>query len=362
MHTHITHVVGARPNFVKAAPVIRALTVLGHRQRVVHTGQHYDERMSEVFFGELGLPVPDVNLGVGSGSHARQTAAIMTGLEPELSDPGCAITVVYGDVNSTMAAALVAAKLGVPLAHVEAGLRSFDWSMPEEVNRRVTDQLCDLLFVTSPEAVGHLANEGIAVTSVQLTGNPMIDTLQACLDRLDTTGMRARHGLGGRYVIATLHRPSNVDDPEVVRDLVRGLHEIAAEVDVLIPVHPRGRAVFQQAGLDAHPRVHACGPLGYLEFMALLRGAAAVVTDSGGVQEETTFLRVPCLTLRPNTERPITISSGSNRLITQAELSSAVLKACAAGPYQGELPPLWDGAAGPRIARGISGWLADHGR
>jgi len=197
MHTHITHVVGARPNFVKAAPVIRALTVLGHRQRVVHTGQHYDERMSEVFFGELGLPVPDVNLGVGSGSHARQTAAIMTGLEPELSDPGCAITVVYGDVNSTMAAALVAAKLGVPLAHVEAGLRSFDWSMPEEVNRRVTDQLCDLLFVTSPEAVGHLANEGIPVTSVQLTGNPMIDTLQACLDRLDTTGMRARHSLGG---------------------------------------------------------------------------------------------------------------------------------------------------------------------
>jgi UDP-N-acetylglucosamine 2-epimerase (non-hydrolysing) len=244
---------------------------------------------------------------------------------------------------------------------VEAGLRSFDWSMPEEVNRRVTDQLSDLLFATSPEAVGHLANEGIPVSSVQLTGNPMIDTLTACLDRLDTAGARARHGLAGRYVIATLHRPSNVDRPEVVRDLVRGLHEIAAEVDVLIPVHPRGRAAFDDAGLAAHPGVHICGPLGYLEFVALVQGAAAVLTDSGGVQEETTFLRVPCLTLRPNTERPITISSGSNRLITRAELAAAVLKACATGPYQGELPPLWDGAAGPRIARGICGWLADRG-
>jgi UDP-N-acetylglucosamine 2-epimerase (non-hydrolysing) len=361
MHTHITHVVGARPNFVKAAPVVRALAALGHRQRIVHTGQHYDDRMSEVFFGELGLPLPDVNLGVGSGSHARQTAAIMTGIEPEFTSPGCALTVVYGDVNSTLAAALVAAKLGVPVAHVEAGLRSFDWTMPEEVNRRVTDQLCDLLFATSPEAVGHLANEGIAVTSVRLVGNPMIDTLLACLDRLDTASVCARHGLAGRYVIATLHRPSNVDNPEVVRELVRGLHEIAAEVDVLIPVHPRGQAVFGEAGLDAHPGMHACGPLGYLEFMALLRGAAAVLTDSGGVQEETTFLRVPCLTLRPNTERPVTISSGSNRLITQAEMASAVLKACASGPYRGELPPLWDGAAGPRIARVISGWLADRG-
>jgi UDP-N-acetylglucosamine 2-epimerase (non-hydrolysing) len=362
MHTHITHVVGARPNFVKAAPVVRALAALGHRQRVVHTGQHYDERMSEVFFAELGLPRPDVNLGVGPGSHAGQTAAIMTGIEPEFAGPGCAIAVLYGDVNSTLAAALVAAKLGVPLAHVEAGLRSFDRSMPEEVNRKVTDQLCDLLFATSPEAVGHLANEGIPVTSVHLAGNPMIDTLQSCLDRLDTAAMCSRHALAGRYVIATLHRPSNVDHPGVVRDLVRALHEVAGEVEVLIPVHPRGRAAFEQAGLAAHPGVHVCGPLGYLEFMALVRGAAAVVTDSGGVQEETTFLRVPCLTLRPNTERPITISSGSNRLITRAGLSSAVLKACAAGPYQGDLPPLWDGAAGPRIAQGISGWLADHGR
>ena len=357
----ITHVLGARPNFVKAAPVIRALAALGHRQRVVHTGQHYDERLSEVFFVQLGLPEPDVNLGVGSGSHAQQTAAAMTGLEQDLTSHPPGLVVVYGDVNSSVAAALVAAKLGIPIAHVEAGLRSFDNSMPEEINRRLTDQLSSLLFATSPEAIGYLANEGLPVSAVHLVGNPMIDTLLANVDQFDTTAVRGWLDLPGRYVVATLHRPSNVDDPDVAAGLVAALHEIAAVIDVVIPVHPRGRAVLEAAGLSAHPGVHACPPLGYLEFMGLVRGAAAVATDSGGLQEETTLLRVPCLTVRPNTERPITITNGSNRLVTSAELASAVLKACDDGPYTGELPPLWDGHAGVRIGRIITDWLASDG-
>lgn len=382
MGATITHVLGARPNFVKAAPVIRALAALGHAQRVVHTGQHYDERMSDVFFAQLGLPEPDVNLGVGSGTQAAQTADVLVGMEREFLGNPPALAVLYGDVNSTVGAALAGAKLGVPLAHVEAGLRSFDDTMPEEINRRVTDQLCDLLFCTSPEALGHLAREGRPEAATHLVGNPMIDTLVANLGKFDAEAARAAHGLGGRrYVVATLHRPANVDSPGVAAELVRALHEVAAELDVIIPLHPRGRAVLLAAGLsspggaaprtprgapgghatvsDAQaPGIHVVDPLGYIEFMSLVRGAAAIVTDSGGVQEETTLLRVPCLTLRPNTERPITITSGSNRLVTRGELAAAVLKARDDGPYAGELPPLWDGAAGPRIARVITSWLA----
>jgi UDP-N-acetylglucosamine 2-epimerase len=363
MRVPITHVLGARPNFMKAAPVIRALAALGHEQRIVHTGQHYDERMSEVFFVQLGLPRPDVNLEVGSGSHARQTAEVMTGMEREFTQNSPALAVLYGDVNSTLGAALAGAKLGLPLAHVEAGLRSFDDSMPEEINRRLTDQLCALLFVTSPEAIGHLAREGRPADSVHLVGNPMIDTLLASMARFDTPAARAALGMPERYVVVTLHRPSNVDDPAAAATLVTALHEVADELDVVIPVHPRGRAALEAAGLSAHPRIHAAPPLGYLEFMALVKGASAVITDSGGVQEETTLLRVPCLTLRPNTERPITISSGSNRLVSSQELSLAVLKACDDGPYPGEMPPLWDGQAGPRIARIITAWLdpEEHG-
>lgn len=354
----ITHVLGARPNFVKAAPVIRALATLGYAQRVVHTGQHYDERMSEIFFVQLGLPRPDVNLGVGSGTQARQTAEVMVGMEEEFTRTPPALAVVYGDVNSTIGASLAGAKLGVPLAHVEAGLRSFDDTMPEEINRRLTDQLCSLLFVTSPEAVGHLAREGRPAGAVYFVGNPMIDTLLANLSKFDAAAARSSHGLGDRrYVVATLHRPANVDSPDRARELVSALHEVAAELDVIIPLHPRGRATLEAAGLLDAPRVRVIDPLGYLEFMSLVRGASAVVTDSGGVQEETTLLRVPCLTLRPNTERPITVTSGSNRLITRDELAAAVLKACDDGPYTGELPPLWDGHAGPRIARIITTWL-----
>ena len=359
MGATITHVLGARPNFVKAAPVIRARAALGHSQRVVHTGQHYDERMSDVFFVQLGLPKPDANLGVGSGTQAGQTADVLVGMEREFSDNAPSLAVLYGDVNSTIGAALAGAKLGVPLAHVEAGLRSFDNTMPEEINRRLTDQLCDLLFCTSPEAIGHLAREGRPDGAMHLVGNPMIDTLLANLDKFDAAAARAAYGLGmSRYVAATLHRPANGDSPERAAELVRALHEVAAELDVVIPLHPRGRATLTAAGLLDSPRVHVVDPLGYMEFMSLVRGAAAIVTDSGGVQEETTLLRVPCLTLRPNTERPITITSGSNRLVTREELAAAVLKACDDGPYTGELPPLWDGHAGPRIARIVTSWLA----
>src|SRR6516162_4774259 len=234
MRAPITHVLGARPNFMKAAPVIRALAALGHEQRVVHTGQHYDERMSEVFFVQLGLPRPDVNLGVGSGSHARQTAEVMTGMEREFGENPPALAVVYGDVNSTLGAALAGAKLGVPLAHVEAGLRSFDDTMPEEINRRLTDQLCALLFATSPEAVGHLAREGRPVSSVHFVGNPMIDTLLANLDKFDAAAARRDYGLDGSYVVATLHRPANVVSPERALELVQGGDDVAA-VEAVVP-------------------------------------------------------------------------------------------------------------------------------
>lgn len=357
MGATVTHVLGARPNFVKAAPVIRALAALGHEQRVVHTGQHYDERMSDVFFVQLGLPEPDVNLGVGSGTQARQTAEVMVGMEHEFSHNPPSLALVYGDVNSTIGAALAGVKLGVKLAHVEAGLRSFDDTMPEEINRRLTDQICDLLFATSPEAVGHLAREGRPADSVHFVGNPMIDTLLANLDKFDAAAARRAYGLDGKYVVATLHRPANVDDADRAAGLVAALREVAAELDVIIPLHPRGRATLTAAGLLGAPRVRVVDPLGYIEFMSLVRGAAAIITDSGGVQEETTLLRVPCLTLRPNTERPITITSGSNRLVTREELAAAALKACDDGPYAGELPPLWDGHAGPRIARIVTDWL-----
>ncbi len=347
----VAHVVGARPNFMKAAPVIRALTVRGVRQVVIHTGQHYDEQMSEVFFRQLGLPEPDLNLGVGSGSHAVQTAAIMVELERAFTDLRPALIVVYGDVNSTLAAALVASKIGRPIAHVEAGLRSFDRTMPEEINRVVTDILADVLFTTSPEAADNLAREGVDPARVHFVGNPMIDTLLANLDRFDVAAARARHGLTGAYGVATLHRPANVDDPAAATRLVAALREIATRVPLVVPLHPRGRATLEAAGLAGDPRISVIAPLGYIEFLSLVRGAAIVVTDSGGIQEETTVLGVPCLTLRPNTERPITISHGTNRLV-EPETAAAAVRAILDGPpiAPADGPPLWDGHAGDRIA------------
>jgi UDP-N-acetylglucosamine 2-epimerase (non-hydrolysing) len=358
MSRPVLHITGARPNFPKAAPVLRALDRLGVPQRLLHTGQHYGEQMFEVFFRQLGLPEPDINLGVGSATHARQTADIMTGLEAVLTELHPALLVVYGDVNSTVAAALVAAKLQIPLAHVEAGLRSFDRSMPEEVNRVVTDRLADLLFATSPDAVAHLGNEGVHPDRIHLVGNPMIDTLLANLDRFDEAAARTAHGLSTRYVVATLHRPANVDQASDAAELVKGLHAVAAQAEVVLPLHPRGRESLRRAGLFDHPGVRVIDPLGYVEFLGLVRGAAAVVTDSGGVQEETTMLGVPCLTIRPNTERPVTITHGTNRLVTRECLAEEVERCLFAGrPATWPTPPLWDGRAGERIAAVLAQFL-----
>lgn len=354
----IAHIVGARPNFMKAAPVIRAVGSLDLAQVLIHTGQHYDADMSDVFFAELGLPSPDLNLGVGSGSHAAQTAALLVSLEGAFRELQPSMVVAYGDVNSSVAAALVAVKLGIPIAHVEAGLRSFDMTMPEEVNRRVTDVLSALCFVTSPEAIGHLAREGVAADRIHFVGNPMIDTLLANLERFDPERVRLRLGLDQGYAVATLHRPSNVDAPGDARRIVAALTELAALVPVVLPLHPRGRPSLEAAGLVESDRLKVVEPLGYVDFMSLVRGARLVVTDSGGVQEETTMLNVPCLTIRPNTERPITISHGTNRLVSPDELIQ-VVRATLDGTLTAPLdrPPLWDGHAGARIAPIIARFL-----
>jgi len=354
----VVHITGARPNFPKAAPVIHALDDQGVEQRLIHTGQHYDANLSDVFFQELRLPDPDINLNVGPGTHATQTAAIMVALEQIVMRERPSALVVYGDVNSTVAAALVAAKLGIPLAHVEAGLRSFDLTMPEEINRMVTDRLADLLLTTSADAVANLGNEGVPADKIALVGNSMIDSLLAVLPLVDTASVRERLGLGEDYVVGTLHRPGNVDDLDSVRDIVKAMHSVADQVHVVLPLHPRGRERLRDAGLFDHPRMNVIEPVGYLDFVGLMRGAAAVVTDSGGVQEETTILGVPCLTLRPNTERPVTITDGTNRLITVDDLARVVADVLAEGrPETWPVPPLWDGHAGPRIARAITRFL-----
>ena len=359
----VAHVVGARPNFMKAAPVIRGLASLGISQQVVHTGQHYDAAMSDVFFRDLGLPEPDLNLGVGSGSHARQTAALMVAIEEAFDSIQPALAIVYGDINSTLAASIVAAKTWVPVAHVEAGLRSFDDTMPEEVNRRVTDLLSDLLFVTSPEGVTNLERMGVPADRIHFVGNPMIDTLLANLDRFDPDALRASLGLSGPYAVATMHRPANVDDPASAARIVAMLRGVADILPLVIPLHPRGRPTLAAAGLVADDRLRVIDPLGYLDFISLVRGAAVVITDSGGIQEETTILGVPCLTVRPNTERPITVTHGTNRLVTPDEVVPATREVLAGRvSMPSEPPPLWDGAAGERIAAVIERWLDARGR
>ena len=270
----VVHITGARPNFPKAAPVIAGLRDLGVEQKLVHTGQHYDDKLSEVFFRELDLPRPDINLGVGSGSHATQTAAVMVALEELFLRERPSLVVVYGDVNSTLAAALVCSKIGVPVAHVEAGLRSFDVTMPEEINRKVTDALSDLAFATSPDAIAHLSREGVAADRIHLVGNPMIDTLLAHLDRFDAETARGSHGLPATYAVATLHRPANVDDDAKARALVQAMHKCAGLMPILIPLHPRGRERLLQLGFTDHPGIRVVDPLGYVEFMSLVRGAA----------------------------------------------------------------------------------------
>ncbi len=347
----VVHVVGARPNFMKVAPVVRVMAEYPRvfEQRLVHTGQHYDERMSQVFFDDLGMPQPNVDLGVGSGTHAEQTAKVMLALEPVLIQDRPDWILVAGDVNSTAAAALTAAKLGIRIGHVESGLRSFDKTMPEELNRVIADHLADALFTHSPEAGDNLAREGIASGAVHFVGNTMIDSLVRLLPRTVSRPLLSELGLGeppGPFALVTLHRPSNVDDPETLGALVAALGQVAEDLPVVFPVHPRTRA---RLGL-LPSGVSLIEPVGYLDFLALERFARLVITDSGGVQEETTFLGVPCLTVRPNTERPVTILRGTNRLVTPASLTvSAREVLTAAPPERAEPPEKWDGYAADRI-------------
>ncbi len=336
---------------MKAAPVVSALAEQNVRPLLVHTGQHYDRQMSQVFFEQLGMPEPDRNLAVGSGSHAGQTAALLVALEDLFVETQPHRVVVYGDINSTLAAAVAAAKLHVPVAHVEAGLRSFDRSMPEEINRVVTDTIADMHFVTSPEGLAHLAREGVSDDSVHFVGNPMIDTLLRFRQTLDVVGVRQSFGLGERHGVVTLHRPSNVDDDESVYQIIEGLRRAAKHLDLIAPIHPRGRDRLMAAGLGDVANV--IEPLGYMEFMALVAGAHVVLTDSGGIQEETTVLGVPCLTLRQNTERPITVTMGTNKLVgTDPDLIEEGV--ASALPGVSRVPPLWDGHAGERIAQILS--------
>jgi UDP-N-acetylglucosamine 2-epimerase (non-hydrolysing) len=343
--THVAHVVGARPNFMKAAPVHAALAARGVRQTLIHTGQHYSEKMSDIFFDELGLPRPDVNLNVGSGSHAVQTAEVMMRIEPVLEAARPDWLLVYGDVNSTVAAALVCAKLRIPFAHVEAGLRSRDRSMPEEVNRVVTDQLADLLLTPSLDGDENLAREGIPRERIVCVGNVMIDTLVRLLPAAEA---RWPQWNLDRFALVTLHRPSNVDDVTKLVKLLEVLAEISRALTVVFPIHPRTQESIRRAGFTFPETMRVIEPLGYLDFVALEAHASIVVTDSGGVQEETTFLGVPCLTMRANTERPVTVTLGTNTLIgDDLELLRAKVSEA---PKRGVIPPLWDGRASERIA------------
>jgi UDP-N-acetylglucosamine 2-epimerase (non-hydrolysing) len=358
----IMHVVGARPNLMKVAPVMSAM---GERpefqQELIHTGQHYDSNMSDVFFQELGIPKPDVNLGVGSGSHAQQTAEVMIRLEQIVLDHKPDLVVGYGDVNSTAAAAIVCSKLLVPLAHVEAGLRSFDRSMPEEINRLITDQLAELLFTPSSDGDTNLAREGIPAGRIHLVGNVMIDTLVRLRPQADAQWQTPAFDRwrDRRYVLVTMHRPSNVDDPVMLRDCVNALREFARDASILWPVHPRTRQRMQQLGLTGDG-LDLAEPLGYLQFLALQSKALAVITDSGGIQEETTYLGVPCITVRENTERPVTVTLGTNTLVGRdmSALKREFAAILAGTRKRGGPVPLWDGRASQRIADIVSQWAA----
>ena len=348
----LLHVVGARPNFPKLAPVYRAAKKLGLEQIVVHTGQHYDEAMSGSFFRDLDIPAPDVNLEVGSGSHAAQTASIIERFEPVLIAHRPDWLVVYGDVNSTVATAIVAAKLGVRVAHVEAGLRSGDRGMPEEINRILTDRLADLLLTPSMDANETLRAEGEPDEEIVFVGNVMIDTLHASLPMAEKTGFANSIGANGEHVVVTLHRPSNVDDKSRLLELCNALTEIAAERTVVFPAHPRTQARIADAGIELST-VHMMDPIGYHEMLDLVRTAHCVVTDSGGLQEETTALGVPCFTLRPNTERPITITEGTNQLVQDIAGLPALVGAAKRNGKP--VPPNgWDGRAGERVAAALA--------
>ena len=353
----IISVVGARPNFMKVAPIVQQLQQQPARftSLIVHTGQHYDEKLSKVFFDELNMPKPDVNLNVGSGSQAQQTAAIMSAFEPVLLESGADLVLVVGDVNSTLACALVAAKLCIKVAHVEAGLRSFDRTMPEEVNRVLTDQISDLLFTTEPSAADNLRAEGVASDKIHFVGNVMIDTLLAHRERARHLRTAETLGLEPRgYAVLTLHRPSNVDDAAAFEGLMKALSRVADELPIVFPVHPRTRSRLAgsttAARLIERGRLRILDPLSYLEFMGLMDASRAVLTDSGGIQEETTILGVPCLTLREHTERPVTVTHGTNRVVgTSLDQVVDGWRQIDSERAAAKTPPLWDGRSAGRI-------------
>ncbi len=359
----IACIVGARPNFMKIAPILRAMAAHDNLKPVlIHTGQHYDKNLSDIFFDELGIARPDISLGIGSGSHARQTADVMVAVETVLIEAGQQgdpfnMLLVVGDVNSTAAAAIAASKLHIPVAHVEAGLRSFDREMPEEINRLITDAISDLLFVSEPAGVENLKREGHDNEKIFLVGNVMIDTLMTQVERARQQNTLARLVLNpGHFGMVTLHRPSNVDHPELLGGLVDVLVEIADEMPLVFPIHPRTLGRLKQFGLyeriSESAGIKALEPLGYLDFLCLTSQARVIVTDSGGLQEESTALGVPCLTMRENTERPITVTQGTSTLIGHsAQLLKSNLRSVLDGTYKiGSCPELWDGRAAGRIA------------
>ena len=342
---------------MKAAPVMRALgTWPDARQTLIHTGQHYDRNLSDIFFSELNMPAPDVNLEVGSGSHAVQTAEVMKRFEPVVLERKPDLVLVYGDVNSTVAAALVCSKLHIRVGHVEAGLRSFDRTMPEEINRIVTDQLADLLFTPAEDSDINLQREGVPAEKIYRVGNVIIDSL---IQLLPAVMRFSKNGLPQRYALVTLHRPSNVDDSANLKNILQSLLEVNERLEVVFPVHPRTRQRIDTLGINIE-KLRFLGPLPYIEFLSLQRRAVVVITDSGGVQEETTYLGVPCLTLRSNTERPVTVNMGTNVLVGQDRrlLDSELTRILEGGAKKGSIPPLWDGRASERIARALHGYSA----
>jgi len=352
----LIHVVGARPNFMKAAPVWSAISkIIDCNQILVHTGQHYDKLMSEVFFKELQMPVPDYNLNIGSDTHARQTAAIMIKFEELVTELNPDMVLVYGDINSTVATALVCSKLIVPFAHIEAGLRSFDRRMPEEINRLITDQLADLLFTPSMDGDANLKNEGIPESKIHCVGNVMIDTLVKLLPNAVKPN---RFKDLKQYVLVTLHRPSNVDDFESLKSILQNLEITSDSIPIIFPVHPRTKKIITANNLDIINNInfHLIEPLGYLEFLGLMKNATAVITDSGGIQEETTYLDIPCITVRENTERPITLSLGTNQLIGKDyfKIPDLINSAINIKKRSHTIIPLWDGKASERIAEILS--------
>ncbi|MCI0512883.1 UDP-N-acetylglucosamine 2-epimerase (non-hydrolyzing) [candidate division KSB1 bacterium] len=365
MKKRILNIVGARPNFMKIAPIQHALvnsTTL--EPRLVHTGQHYDEKMSKVFFEELGMPAPDVYLGIGSGTHAFQTAQVMIALEKEMLAVRPDLVLVVGDVNSTLAAALVAAKLCIPVAHVEAGLRSLDRTMPEEINRILTDSIADILFVTEKSGLTHLMREGIPAAKVHFVGNVMIDSLIQHLKQAERSGILEQLAVERRgYSLVTLHRPSNVDNLENLNKILTAFEEIQTQVKIIFPIHPRTRKMLLEFGWQARiaqmPNLMLLEPVGYLDFIHLMQQALFVLTDSGGIQEETTFLGIPCLTLRENTERPVTVEVGTNVLagMNTTEIIAHSKQILNGAGKHGQIPELWDGHAAERIVRIIEDYF-----